>query len=236
MKLQIIVLLINRHINFVNACECLYTLHFSGPPKMTPFDEKMVELDFLKYETKVQMKKLNSCRFRYMDWFGRKCQTFLDAVKLTQIIAAKMIPAEIKTMSDFRKVADMSRRFPRNGTPRDAGPAKMDDFMMFWSEMLEMKETTDELYEKLCKYYESVERLRQPSIKMEIDRLYDILNSAHSEDFDFTEIKNERDNLFVYKVAPFDYRFHGLMGYIPYLLNLSLKMLHWLGKCHLEKE
>ena len=210
--------------------------HFSGPPKMTPFDEKMVELDFLKYETKVHMKKLNSCRFRFRDWFSRKCQSFLDAVKLTQIIAATMVPAEIKTITDFRKVHNMSRKFPRNGTPRDAGPAKMDDFIMFWSEMLELKETTDELYEKLCKYYNSVERLRQPSIKKEIDRLYEIINKAYSEDFDFSDVKNERDNLFIYKVAPFDYQYHGLMGYIPYLLTESLNLFHWLGKCHLEKE
>lgn len=211
-------------------CRC------SGPPKMTPFDEKMVELDFLKYETKAHMKKLNSCRFRYREWFYKKCQSFLDAVKLTQIVAAKMIPAEIKTMVDFRKVHDMSRRFPRNGTPRDAGPAKMDDFMMFWTEMLELKETTDELYEKLCKYYSSVERLRQPSIKLEVDRLYGIITTAYSEDFDFTDLKNERENLYIYKIAPFDSTFHGLMGYIPYLLTLSLKMFHWLGKIHLEKE
>lgn len=203
---------------------------------MTPFDEKMVELDFLKYETKAHMKKLNSCRFRYMDWFTRKCQTFLDAVKLTQIIAAKMVPAEVKSLADFRKIHDMSRRFPRNGTPRDAGPAKMDEFMMFWSEMLDLKETTDELYEKLCKYKDSVSRLRQPSIKSEVDRLYEIVSDAYSEEFDFTDLKNERENLFVYKVAPFDHNFHGLMGYIPYLLTMTIKMFHWLGKVHLEKE
>ena len=147
-----------------------------------------------------------------------------------------MVPAEIKTIADFRKIHDMSRRFPRNGTPRDNGPAKMDDFMMFWTEMVELKETTDELYEKLCKYCDSIDRLRQPSIKIEVDRLHEVLNNAHSEDFDFTDVKNERDNLYIYKVAPFDHQFHGLMGFIPYLLTLSLRMLHWLGKVHLEKE
>ncbi|KAL4229707.1 hypothetical protein ACF0H5_010095 [Mactra antiquata] len=209
---------------------------YFGPPNYTPFDEKMIELDFIKVRTRSHVKKLNALKLHYIDWFTRKCATFLEGIKLTQILAAKLVPPEIKTMQDFRKIHDISRRFPRNGTPRDSNPGKMDDYMMFWNEMVELKEETDEIYESLCKYCELVTRLRQPQIKREIDRLKGLLDEAFSEEFNFSEVKNERDNLFVYKVAPFDHRFHGIMGYIPFLLTLSVRMLTWVVKVHLEKE
>ncbi|XP_045204359.1 uncharacterized protein LOC123557140 isoform X1 [Mercenaria mercenaria] len=209
---------------------------YFGPPNYTPFDESMIELDFIKVRTKSQIKKLNSLKIRYMEWFTRKCKSFLDGIKLTQILAAKIVPNDIQTMKDFKKIQDMSRRFPRNGTPRDSNPAKMDEFSMFWAEMLDLKEETDDLYEALCKYCEGVTRLRQPSIKVEIDRLKVILDEGFSEDFVFTDVKNERDNLFVYKVAPTDHQYHGIMGYIPYLLTVSKKLLAWVTKVHLEKE
>ena len=215
--------------------KCYYDT-FRGPPNYTPFDEKFNELHFLKYRTKMHVKKLNSLKYNYVEWFSKKCQSFLDCVKLTQILAAKLVPNDIENMQDFKKIHDMSRRFPRNGTPRDSNPAKMDDFSMFWQEMVTLKEETDDLYESLCRYCDSVTRLRQPSIKPEIDRLKAQLDEAYSEDYKFTDLKNERENLFVYKVAPYDYRYHGLLGYIPYLLTLTLKLTTWLSKIHLEKE
>lgn len=209
---------------------------YSGPPNYTPFDESMIELDFIKVRTKAQIKKLNSLKFRYIEWFTKKCKSFLECIKLTQILAVKLIPGDIETMKDFKKIHDMSRRFPRNGTPRDSNPAKMDEFFMFWLEMTDLKEETDDIYNGLCKYCEKVTRLRQPSIKVEIDRLKAVLDEAFSEDFVFTDVKNERENLFVYKVAPTDHRYHGIMGYIPHLLTVSVKMLTWVTKVHLEKE
>lgn len=171
-----------------------------------------------------------------MDWFTRKCQSFLDGIKLTQILANKLVPTDIETIKDFKRVHDMSRRFPKNGTPRDTNPAKMDDFYMFWLTMVDLKEETDELYQSLCKYCDSVTRLRQPAVKREIDRLKELLDEAYSEEFVFTDVKNERDNLFVYKVATFDHKYHGILGYIPFLMTLSIRMLAWFGKVHLEKE
>lgn len=209
---------------------------YFGPPNYTPFDEKMIELDFIKVRTKRHVKKLNSLKLRYMEWFTRKCKSFLDGIKLTQILAAKLIPSEIKTMKDFRKVHDMTRRFPRNGTPRDSNPAKMDEFYLFWMELVDLKEETDDLYDSVCKYCEQITRLRHPSVKNEIDRLKGLLDEAFSEEFDFSDVKNERDNLFVYKVAPTDHQFHGIMGYIPFLLTGSLKLMSWILKVHLEKE
>lgn len=209
---------------------------YFGPPNYTPFDEKMIELDFLHHRTKDHIKKLNGLKLKYMDWFTRKCHSFLESIKLTQVLAPKMLPVEIKTMQDYKKIMDMSRRFPRNGTPRDLGPAKMDEFYFFWLEMVALKEDTDDLYESLCKYCESVTRLRQPSIKLEIDRLKQLLDEYHSEEFDFSDVKNERDNLFVYKLAPVDYSYHGIMGFIPFLVTSSVRMLSWFRKVYLEKE
>ena len=107
---------------------------------------------------------------------------------------------------------------------------------MFWLTMVDLKEETDDLYRSLCKYCDSVSRLRQPAIKREIDRLKTQLDEAYTEEFVFTEVNNERDNLFTYKVATFDRAYHGLLGYIPFLMTSSVRMLAWFGKVHLEKE
>lgn len=213
-----------------------FDFHFSGPPNYTPFDESMIELDFIKVRTKAQIKRINSLKHKYIDWFSRKCQSFLDGIKLTQILANKLVPADIETMKDFKTVYNMSRRFPKNGTPRDTNPGKMEEFYMFWLTIVDLKEETDELYQSMCKYCEGVTRLRHPAIKLEIDRLKAILDESFNEEFVFTDVKNERDNLFVYKVATFDHKYHGLLGYIPYLMTLSVRMLAWFGKVHLEKE
>lgn len=210
--------------------------YFSGPPNYTPFDESMIELEFIKSRTKSQIKRINSLKFKYIDWFSRKCKSFLDGIKLTQILANKLVPTDIETIKDFKQVYDMSRRFPRNGTPRDTNPAKMEEFYMFWLTMVDLKEETDELYQSLCKYCDSVTTLRQPAVKREIDRLKGILDESFNDEFVFTDVKNERDNLFVYKVATFDHKYHGLLGYIPYLMTSSVRMLAWFGKVHLEKE
>ncbi|XP_052281989.1 uncharacterized protein LOC127879263 isoform X2 [Dreissena polymorpha] len=219
----------------VGSMDLTYRDYF-GPPNYTPFDESMVELDFIKVRTKMHVKRMNSLKHQYVDWFSRKCQTFLDGIKLTQILSQKLVPEVILTMQDFKKVHAMSRRFPRNGTPRDSNPAKLDDFFMFWMAMTDLKEETDSLYEALCKYCDSITRLRHPFIKEEVDLYKQKLDEAYSEEYDFSDVKNERDNLFTYKVASFDHRFHGLLNYIPYLMTMSVRMLALFGKIHLEKE
>jgi len=171
-----------------------------------------------------------------MDWLSRKCQSFLDSIKLTQILGQKLVPSEIRSMEDFKKVHKMCRRFPRNGTPRDSNPAKMDDFWWFWTTMVELKEETDALYDALGKYCEGVTRLRQPFVKEKIDAMKAELDFCFCEEFDFTDAKNERDNLFTYKVAMFDHRLHGIINYIPFLMTLSVRMLAHFGRIHLEKE
>ncbi|XP_052796222.1 uncharacterized protein LOC128228763 [Mya arenaria] len=222
--------------NYSSAGMDLTYRDYFGPPSYTPFDVSMIELDFIKTRTKSQIKRINSLKLKYMDWFSRKSQTFLDSIKLTQILSQKLVPSEIQAMEDFKKIHAMSRRFPRNGTPRDTNPGKMDDFYMFWLTMVDLKEETDDLYEGLCKYCEGVTRLRQPFIKDEIDSMKEKLDDGFSKEFVFTGISNERDNLFTYKVAAFDHTFHGILNFIPYLMTLSVRMLAMFGKIHLEKE
>ncbi|KAL3879467.1 hypothetical protein ACJMK2_031764 [Sinanodonta woodiana] len=209
---------------------------YFGPPKLTKFDEKMIELKFLKYEIKAHMKKINALKLKYRDWFSSKQQSFLDSVKLIQILAGKMVPNEISTLEHFKKVHRMACKFPRNGTPRDGGPAKMDEFMFFWNELCSLKIETDELYEKIGKYCDSITDLRQPAVKDRVDEMYKQLNIAFAEDFDFTCINNEKDNLFTYSISTYDHKYHGLVGYVPYLMTLSLRMFHYALKLHLEKE
>lgn len=54
-------------------------------PKATPFEVKMVELERLKKEISRHMGHLNSVRIRYIEWFEKRRQSFVDAVKLVQV-------------------------------------------------------------------------------------------------------------------------------------------------------
>ncbi len=52
----------------------------------------------------------------------------------------------------------------------------------------------------------------------------------------FTEVHNERDNLFTYQLGQCDHKFVGLLGYVPYLLKIATNICFWCNKMYLEKE
>lgn len=201
----------------------------------TDIELKMAELDRMKHDASRHLHRLNSMKMRYMDWFQHKHQSFLDSIKIIHILAAQLLPKDITTVTHFKKVLELARKFPRNGTPRDSSPDKMDEFLMFWDQLIMLKYENDALYDKICDFCNSIKRLRQPELKTEIDRLHYRLNIIFSEDYSFMNIHNERDNLFTYRVAIHDHKYHGLLSYIPYVLSYCTKICYWTSKLYIEK-
>ncbi|CAC5403341.1 uncharacterized protein LOC127716504 [Mytilus californianus] len=200
----------------------------------SPLDLKEMELDVLKRDANRHLGRLNGLKMRYMDWFSRRQNSFLESLKLIHLLAAQLLPREVNTISHYRKVINIANKFPRNGTPRDGSSSKMEEFLMFWDEWYMLKLENDSLYARVCEFCKSVRRLRQQVLKDEIDRLHYRLNLTCSEDFDFTHIGNDRNNLFTYKVALHDHKYHGLVSFIPYLISYATKLCYWTSKLHIE--
>lgn len=205
-------------------------------PRMTPFELKFMELERLKKEISCHLGKLNSVRNRYMDWFDKRRQSFVDAVKLLQITLPLLVPEEHNTMRQFRKLHQTAKSVPKRGMPVERCADRIGEFLAFYDELKELKITHDLLYEKLCVYCASVTRIREDDKKDNVDELQRTLTKAMDEDFDYDSVHNERDNLYTYKVAQHDHKFHGLLAYVPYLLKVATNMCYWSCQVYLEKE
>ncbi|XP_041356613.1 uncharacterized protein LOC121373883 [Gigantopelta aegis] len=202
----------------------------------TLFDVKFMELEKLKLDCHKHMCRLNDLKIVYRDWFDRRRQSFLDAIKTVQITYPQMVPTNILTLSHFKSLYLFTNKVPKSGKRINETPAKMEAFLSFWSQFCDLKSQSDILYERICTYCDSITRLREPKIKLEIDRLHKQFTVASSENYNFTHVNNEKDNLFTYRVAMPDHQYHGLVSFMPYLLQLATKVCYYCGKLHIEKE
>ena len=96
--------------------------------------------------------------------------------------------------------------------------------------MSPVSELRNEVFNPLDKLEIHVAEWRQPKNQEKMRRLRENLEESHKETFIFTDSHNERDNLFVYKLAVADQRLLGLLGFIPYLLTHSVKLCY-----HIER-
>lgn len=62
------------------------------------------------------------------------------------------------------------------------------------------------------------------AVAKEIEGLRSSIADRLTEDFDFTELHNERDDLFTYRLSVADAQFHGLVAFLPGLIQLSVKL------------
>lgn len=203
---------------------------------LTAFDRKVNELCRLQKEVTGHLARLNALRSRYMDWFNRKHQSFLDAVKAVQVSMPQLLPKHITCIRHYRATLEMAKKISTNGKARMGLVDKMEEYLGFWGALLALKEENDVVYDKIDKFCRSIQRLRDPEIKDQVDNLKSKLSLAFSEDWDFTSVNNEKDNLFTYKISTQDQEFLGLVGYIPYLLTFATKVCYFCGKLHVEKE
>lgn len=205
-------------------------------PRMTPFEVKFMELERLKKDIGRHLGRLNCVRNDYMDWFEKRRQSFVDAVKLIQITFPGLVPKEHNTIKLFRQMYKCASSLPRRGMPVEQCAGRMTEYLDFVDRLTELKKDHDALYNRMCAFCDSVTRLREPEQKDNLDFLQKKLTDALGEDFDYDTVHNERDNLFTYKVAQHDHKFHGLLSYVPYLLKVATNMCYWACQIYLEKE
>ena len=203
--------------------------------ELTPFQKKFDELDKLKKESLKLMAKFNSLHLEYEDWFKRQRQTFLNIMKSLQVGSRSLVPQKINTVQDFRTVIRVATEMSSNSQQRP-GMEQLHCFMRFWERYQQLKQELDSgIMQRFISYCQSVQRLRQPEVKEHIDDLYVNLNRQYSERFNFCGVNNEKDHLYTYKVSTCDSDFHGLVGYVPFLIGYSTKICFHITKVHLEK-
>ncbi|KAK6173178.1 hypothetical protein SNE40_016682 [Patella caerulea] len=206
------------------------------PVKLSAFDEKLVELTTLKNEVSQHLSHLNGLRVRYTDWFKRKRQTFIDAIKLIQISCPWAIPPVITSITKLRYTLELAQKIPRVGIPTRTLSTTINEYLDYWDELCCLKVTGQGIYEKVCAFCDSITRLRDPMLKVEIDNLQSQLNESCTEDFYFMDTHNEKHNLLFYNIAPQDFNFHGLLSFIPFLLRIATHICYWSTKLYIEKE
>ncbi|GFO34379.1 hypothetical protein PoB_006088400 [Plakobranchus ocellatus] len=210
--------------------------HQPPPPEHTPFELRVKELDDIKTVVLKHMGRLNALKLQYMDWFERRRQTFVDAVKLIQITLPQLVPQKTNTLREFRKAHEVASRLPKRGLPVENCASVMGEYLVFWDRLLELHKTGQELYARVVEYISKISAMREPHILDTVHDLQSTLNTQTNESFDFTTVHNERDNLFTYKVAQHDHQYHGLLAYPPYLLKMACTLCFWCNKMHLERE
>ncbi|ESP04418.1 hypothetical protein LOTGIDRAFT_170810 [Lottia gigantea] len=205
------------------------------PPEPTEFDKKFLELDNLKKEVSQHLGRLNNMRVRYTDWFERRKQTFMDSIKIIQVYSPIKMP-KITSMGNLLTIIHLAERIPKRKLSKEWISPTIQEFLMFWSEICDLKVIGDEIYNKVCVYCDSITRLRDPYLKTKVDNLHTQLTVSCCEEFYFMDVHDERHNLGFYSISSQDFQFQGLMGFIPYLLRLSTQICYWSTKLYLEKE
>ena len=210
--------------------------HQQPAPEHSQFELRVKELDDIKTVVLKHMGRLNALKLQYMDWFERRRQTFVDAVKLIQITLPQLVPKNVNSIGNFRKAYDVAVKLPKRGLPIENCAGVMAEYLVFWDRLAELHHHGQEVYARVVEYMNKVTAMREPHILDTVHDLQSTLNVQAVECFDFTSVHNERDNLFTYKVAQHDHCYHGLLAYPPYLLKMACTLCFWCNKMHLEKE
>ena len=201
----------------------------------TPFQEKSYELDLIKKRAYRLMGEFNAVVLEYRDWFNRRYQSFIDAIKRVQNEAPTLVPHEISNLTQLRRVYSVGQKLTRMGFVF-RGKEHIEQFLGFWDELLRIKEYLDtDLLIEVTAFCTTIDTLRKPDLKKEIDDLHAELCERCIESFDFGQVRNEKDNLFIYKLSMADRRFIGLVGFIPYILDFATKVCFLIGKLFIER-
>ena len=201
----------------------------------TPFQEKSYELDQLKKKAYQLMGDFNLIVLDYHDWFDRRHQAFLDAIKSVELAAPTLVADDIRDVRTYREMYELGLMLGRAGF-RFGGQGLMEQYLSFWTRLLKLKETLHAEYlTELDTFCSKLTRLRHPHIKEEIDSLHQEFCQQCTEMFDFKNVHNERENLFTYKLTLSDQRFLGLVGFIPYILTFPTRICYLVAKLYIEK-
>ncbi|XP_064637526.1 uncharacterized protein LOC135493843 [Lineus longissimus] len=208
----------------------------ASTPRYGPFDEKRRELQELKKRVQTHLGELNVLRSDYMDWFKKKNDSFLNVVKYVQYCLPGLVPENITTFKHFKETFEMCQSLRKSGTfVKDA--QLLEEYFAFWERLTKLKEEGDGIvYTGVMFFCGSITSLRHPEIRDYIDKLQERYTAHFNDEFDFTDVHDEKDILFTYKVSTINQRFLGLMQYLPYILQIARKICYFALKLHVEKE
>lgn len=206
-----------------------------GKMSMTLFHEKNSELSKLKKRANRLMSVFNRMYCEYADWFKRRENSFLNAVKSVQTTIPTLVPDGISTMQDYLQIVKMGRHIHSlNRTV--GGHDLLGQVEKFWNQFLEAKDQLENILLKdIDVFNESVQCLRENNAHEKMDQLRLKLSSQCSESYDFSQIHDERNHLFTYRLMVCDQGFLGLIGYLPYLLNYAIKICFLVNQIYIEK-
>ena len=208
----------------------------ANTPRPSPLDEKRFELDTVKKTVSSHLRELDRLYIEYMDWFERRAREFLMTIDEVQVSLPTLVPSRIENLQNFITILEFSERLVNAGR-RLAHQQLLNEFRHFWDRFTELNTTTDlTIYPMICKYCDSISALRNPEVKQHIDCLHQRLATEFSLQFDFTELHNERDHRFTYRLGLSQQGYLGLVQYIPYLLQCARKLCYVALKLHVEKE
>ena len=202
---------------------------------LTPIQMKVYELDNFKKTVHGVLARFNNLRLEYMDWYKNRIKTFITVLKSVLAIQGPHVAVKISNIEKYRSVYKHAKNLA-SGSRLISNFQPLDTFFSFWVRFQQIMEDLDkEVILALNQHCESVTSLRQPEVKAQIDLLYDALLKASCEDFDFSECHNEKDNLFTYGLMTSDNEFHGLVAYIPYLIDYAAKICYLTTRISVEK-
>ncbi len=202
--------------------------------ELSEFHKKNHELSAFKRRAKQLFSHFSELQCDYTDWFQRRQQSFLDAIKGLQFGMSPLLPRDVSNMAKFKVILDMARKLKRVGR-RVGGEEKLEQFISFWTTYCSLKEQLDAFLKDLGNFLSGIAVLREPKEKQTLDKLQTDLNSIYSETYTFTSLHNERDNLFMYRVIVADSSFLGFVGYLPYLIGMSSKICYQVLRIHIAK-
>ncbi|KAH9499559.1 hypothetical protein Btru_078120 [Bulinus truncatus] len=193
------------------------------------------ELERLKCQFSKHLRYLNALRFLYTDWFERRHKTFSELITLGHVKVPHIVPARFDCVRSFRQSCESLSKVSRSALSFEKCLGIMNELMQFWHRFMSLNQQGRSLHKKLSDFCQGVSELRDQRLKSQVDVLQERLNREVSEDFDFSKVHNERDNLFTYKMSLPNQCFHGLFSLIPYLLKMATSICYLSCKIYLEK-
>ena len=187
------------------------------------------EMDRIHKEAHSCLNAFHRLSLDYADWFKRQQHTFLHALKSVQMALPKMVPQEIGTVTHYKALWYMARR--HRSAIKTVRLDLLEHFLSMWERYRGLYQDMEQrVLDPLDQLELSVTSWRQPESREKIRALRQKLEVEHSESFIFTETHNETDNLFTYRLSVAEQRLLGLVGFIPYLINYSVKLCFFIER------
>ena len=199
------------------------------------FREKNIELERLKKQARRHMSEFNGLHCDYSEWFKRQQQSFVDVIKSVQVAMPTLVCQELRTIAEYRHLVVMASRLQHCGNA-PGGLHRLQQFEQYWVRFCKLKRDLDSnLLPDVDNFLAGITTLRQEEVKQEMDGMRRRLNLEFSEGFDFRSSHNERSNLYTYRLMVCDQSLLGLVGYLPYLLNMAARICFLVNRVFIEK-